>query len=511
MKKTMRILLALLAALIMAFTAAQGESLKTDGEIIDGVMENFLQLAKVPRPSHHEEKISAFLMGWARERGLEPVQDQALNVMFEVPATEGYEEYPLGILQGHMDMVVAVTEGKTFDPLEDPITPVMDKAAGTLTADGTSLGADDGIGVALIMAVTEGKMDHGPIRVIVTVDEEDGMTGASNLDPSWLEGAEFLINLDNETSTAVLVSTAAGDTVQVNRELTFTEPTGDFALTVKLSRLKGGHSGVEIDKGRLNGLVGLASFLQELRANGVRYELASMKGGNASNAIPTGAEAVIVIRSEDRQAVEDAAAAFLARLKETYEGIEDEMELTVSPLAETPRVIPEEDAENALRYITEVIDGVYTWSKDLPGMVESSSNLGLFSLDGNGLTASGLERSSSPEKEEEILEAQRKLAEACGLTFTRTKTADAWPFDPDSRLLEKVKRVYLEQNGEAIEVQTLHAGLECGTFKALNPDLDMISIGPDLTDVHTVKETLRLDSVPRIWRLLEGILTAKMD
>ena len=510
MKKTTRILLALLTALMLAFTAAaQGESLKEDGEIIDGVMEEFLQLTKVPRPSHHEEMISAFLMDWAREQGLEPVQDQALNVMFEVPATEGYEEYPLGILQGHMDMVSAVAEGKTFDPLKDPITPVMDKAAGTLTADGTSLGADDGIGVALMMAVTEGKMDHGPIRMIITVDEEDGMTGASNLDPSWLEGAKYLINLDNETSNAVLVSTAAGDTVQVSRELTFVEPAGDLALTVKLSHLKGGHSGVEIDKGRLNGLVGLASFLQELKMKGVRYELASMKGGSASNAIPTGAEAVIVIRSEDLQTAEDVAEMFLAQLKETYKGIEDEkMELTISPLAEMPRVIPEADADHALRYITEVIDGVYTWSKDLPGMVESSSNLGMFSLDENGLTATGLERSSSPEKEEEILEAQQKLAEACGLTFTRNKTADAWPFDPNSHLLEKAKQVYLEQNGEEIEVLTLHAGLECGTFKALNPDLDMISIGPDLSDVHTVKETLYLNSVPRIWRLLEGILTA---
>ena len=510
MKKIMSILLALMMALTLCFAAAaHGEALKKDGEIIDGVMEDFLKLTKVPRPSHHEEKISAFLMDWAREQGLEPVQDKELNVMFDVPATPGYEDRPLGILQGHMDMVVAVAEGKDFDPLEDPITPVMHEDEGTLTADGTSLGADDGIGVALMMAVTEGKMDHGPIRVIITVDEEDGMSGALGLDKAWLEGAEYLINLDNETSTAVLVSTAAGDTVQVSRELTFAEPEGDLALAVKLSGLKGGHSGVEIDKGRLNGLVGLASFLKELKAKGVNYELASLKGGSASNAIPTGAEAAIVIRSGDRQAVEDAAAAFLAEMKETYQGIEDEMELTVSPLAETPRVIPEAEADSALRYITEVIDGVYTWSKDLPGMVESSSNLGLFSLDENGLTASGLERSSSPEKEEEILQAQQKLAEACGLTFARAKTADAWPFDPNSRLLEKAKQVYLEQNGEEIEVQTLHAGLECGTFKALNPDLDMISIGPDLADVHTIKETLYLNSVPRVWCLLEGILTAE--
>lgn len=510
MKKPMHILITLLMVLSLLFTAvSHADAPAGDKEIIDGVMENFLMLTQVPRPSHHEEKISAFLMDWARSQGLQPVQDRALNVMFDVPATEGFEDYPLGILQGHMDMVVAVAEGKTFDPLEDPITPVRDDAAGTLTAEGTSLGADDGIGVAMMMAVTEGRMNHGPLRIIITVDEEDGMDGAFHLDSAWLDGSEYLINLDNETSNAVLVSTAAGDSIRVEKELAFADPAGDLGLAVELSHLTGGHSGVEIDKGRLNGLVGLASFLKQLKEKGVRYELASLKGGTAGNAIPAAAAAEIVVRSEDRQAVEDAAASFFAELKEKYKGIEDDMRFTVSALAEAPRVVREEETESAVRYITEIIDGVYTWSRDLPGMVESSSNLGLFSLDENGLSGTSYERSSSPEKEEEILDAQQQLAEACGYAVTRSKMADAWPYDPSSSLLEKTREVYREQNGEEIQVLTVHAGLECGTFKALKPDLDMISIGPDLADVHTVKETLYLNSVPRIWHLLEGILTAK--
>ena len=184
----------------------QTEHIMTDTEIIDSVVDNFLQIAKVPRPSHHEEKISQFLMDWATYQGLNPVRDDYNNVMFEIPATKGMEDIPLGILQGHMDMVVAVAKGKDFDPLNDPITVIRDDVSGILTANGTSLGADDGIGLAIIMAVIQGKMPHGKLRIIITVDEEDGMEGAFHMSSSWLEGASFLINIDNEWSYQILVA-----------------------------------------------------------------------------------------------------------------------------------------------------------------------------------------------------------------------------------------------------------------------------------------------------------------
>ena len=242
----------------------KNEEKQTEHEIIDFVVDNFLQIAKVPRPSHHEEKISQFLMDWATNQGFNPVRDDYNNVMFEIPATKGMEDIPLGILQGHMDMVVAVAKGKDFDPLNDSITVIRDDVSGTLTANGTSLGSDDGIGLAIIMAVAQDKMSHGKLRIIITVDEEDGMTGAFHLSSSWLEGASFLINIDNEWSNQILVSTASGDSTKINKKVEYQNASGNKAIQVEISNLKGGHSGVEIDKGRLNGIIGLAKFLKEL-------------------------------------------------------------------------------------------------------------------------------------------------------------------------------------------------------------------------------------------------------
>ena len=515
MGKRIRILLAGVCCALLAWAAsaagapeARAEAAADDREIIECFMENFMLLTKVPRPSHHEEKISAFLAEWAEEQGLTPARDAANNLMIDVPATEGYEDLPMGILQGHMDMVVAVEDGKEFNPLEDPISAIRDDAAGTLTADGTSLGADDGAGVAIMMAAAQGKIKHGPIRLLITVDEEDGMEGAFAMDGAWLDGAAYLINIDTENSDEVLVSTAGGDSVRAEKKLRFAEPSGDTGLVVELSHLKGGHSGVEIDKGRLNGVVGLASFLLSLEQKGVPFELAALEGGTAGNAIPTRATATLVVRGEDRERIDQLAGAFARELGAKYEGIEEGILCAVTPVGTLPPVVSEEEKGNALRFATEVIDGVYTWSKDMDGLVESSSNLGIFRLNGDGISLATYTRSSVAEMEAEILNAQIRLAEACGYSVETVKMADSWPYDPDSKLLAKARDVYLSQNGKEIQVIAVHAGVECGTFKAMKPELDMICIGPDITDVHTVQETLYLNSVPRVWRLLEGLLTA---
>ena len=475
-------------------------------EIIDCVVENFCLLAEVPRPSHHEEAIGAFLMNWAEEQGLRPVMDEAGNVMVDVPPSQGLEEYPLVILQGHMDMVVAVEDGKDFDPLTDPIAVIRDEEANTLKADGTSLGSDDGAGCAIIMAVVQGRTPHGPLRVLITTDEEDGMEGAFNMDASWLENASYLINIDNETSSDVLVSTAAGDSMRFSRSAGFRDAAGDLALTVELSGLTGGHSGIEINKGRLNGLIGLAGFLKDLREHGVSCELARFAGGTASNAIPNRAACTIVISAGDADAVKERAETYLTELKEAYAGIEDGMSLRVTEEDSVPQVLSEEDRESLVRFMTELIDGVNTWSADMDGLVESSSNLGIFTLDENGISGSSYIRSSVGEKEQEILDAQAALASSCGYETETVKMADPWPYDPDSRLLAMTKEIYLAQNGEEINVSAVHAGLECGTIKFLNPDLDMISIGPDISDAHTTRETLFLDSVPKVCNLLAELL-----
>ena len=480
--------------------------LTSDKEIIDAVVDNFMPLTKVPRPSHHEEQISNWLRDWAVEQGFETKQDEVYNVMFDVPATKGMENKPLGILQGHMDMVVAVADDKEFDPLNDTITVIRNDTENTLTADGTSLGGDDGAGVAMIMSVAQGKMAHGPLRMIITVDEEDGMTGALNVDSSWFENAAFLINIDNEWSNQVLVSTAAGDSININQEVAFNGAAKNSALNIEISNLKGGHSGVEIDKGRLNGIIGLATFLKDIREEGINYELASFEGGTASNAIPAKAGAVIVLDSTDRVGVEQSFAKYCENLNTKYVDIEDEIKCEIKAIDAIPQVISQNERDNLIKYITEVIDGVYTMSEDMEGLVESSSNLGIVKLNSDGLKIAALIRSSSPEKEVEIVNKELELAKTCGYTVTSAKSTDAWPFDPDSELLALAKKVYKERNGEEIEVAAVHAGLECGTFKKIKPELDMVSIGPDLKNGHTINETLYLNSIPRVWRLLEGIL-----
>ena len=477
-----------------------------DMEIIDIIVDNFMQIAKVPRISHHEEKISAFLMDWAKKEGLEVKRDQVNNVMIIVPATKGLENKPLGILQVHMDMVVAVADGKKFNPLTDAITVIRNDGENTLTADGTSLGGDDGIGIAMVMAVATNKMEHGPLRIIITVDEEDGMDGAFNLSKTWLDGAAFLINIDNEWSSEVLVSTAAGYSVHTEKKVSKVKPKGNMALSVSISNLKGGHSGVEIDKGRLNGLIGLAKFLKKLNPDNINFELASFMGGTASNAIPAKAIATIIINKDDQDKLKQEFRNYCDMLKASYKGIEDEMRCDIQEIKKLPQVISKEERDNALKFITEVIDGVYTMSSDMEGLVESSSNLGLFMIDENMISFTTMLRSSSPEKETEILNASIKLAKECGYDATSVKSSDAWPYDPNSKLLKLTKEIYLEQNKEEIKVSAVHAGIECGTFKKMKPELDMVSIGPDLMNGHTIKETLYLNSIPKVWHLLEGIL-----
>ena len=504
-------IIALLLCMGMMFPpAGLAGSGMTDQEIIDCSLELFSLLAAVPHPSLHEEKIAAFLMEWVGEQGISPVRDKVGNIMFEVPATAGMENKPLCALQGHMDMVVAVADGKDFDPENDPIPVVYHEDTRTLTADGTSLGADDGAGCVLIMAAVQGKIAHGPLRILLTVDEEDTMSGAMGMDASWLEGVPCLINLDNEATGEVLVSSAAGDDIFASATAEFSDPEGSLALTAALSGLQGGHSGVEINKGRLNGLIGMGLFLKALDKAGIRWDLASFDGGTASNAIPTGAVCTFVIHVEDREAAEQVAYTYFMELQEQYAGIEDSMAFSLTEAETIPQTVSETLKNNAVRYLTEIIDGVYTMSTEVEGLVESSSNLGIFRLNRDGLYARSFLRSSSGALELEIRNTQLALAAACGFEAAWQKTSDAWPVDPGSRMTKLAGEVYSELTGKVIVERAVHAGLECGTFKLLNPAVDMISIGPDIHDPHTVYETLDLDSMVLTWRLLEGIL-AKLD
>lgn len=477
-----------------------------DRQIINGFLENFSLLNQIPRPSGHMEKISNFMADWARKQGLKPVQDDVLNVIFDVPATKGKKNLPLCILQAHIDMVCAAKDGVTYDPLNDPIKVIRNEVAGTLTADGTSLGADDGAGVAVIMDIVQGKMEHGPLRVIFTVNEENDMSGVRNVDAKYLQDARYLINVDSEVSDTVFISSAAGSSVFVKGKTVPRKPAGDQAFVLTLSGLTGGHSGIDINKGRMNAIRELARFLETLPDSGVTFELSEFSGGNASNAIPSKATAVLVINGKQRQSLEQAVNTQLASWKNAYAGIEDTVSLTLAATEMPAAVISDRDTAQALNFITEVINGVHTMSKTYDGLVESSSNLGIISISPGGLDATTYIRSSADDRLGEIEKQQTALVKRCGFTCTVDRDSDPWAYNPDSKLLKLTQNAYLELNKEPIGVEALHAALECGTFSKLNPSLDMISIGPDIKDVHSPQETLYLNSIPKTWKLLQKIL-----
>jgi dipeptidase D len=425
--KSKKLIVAALVLLSMLTTTAFGSSTNTykksadDSEIIENILDNFYMISKIPRPSHHEKQISDFLVNFAKDQGFSPIQDDIYNVMFDIPATEGYENLPLCVLQGHMDMVALADEEKEFDPLTDTVTIIRDEKTNTLIADGTTLGADDGAGLSIIMAVAQGKMDHGPLRVIITTGEEDGMEGVFNLDPSWLDGVQYLINIDNEDSDNVLISTASGDSVRFSKKVKYADAVGDTALEIELEGLKGGHSGVDIDKLRLNGVVGLANFLKELDNKNIDYELASFEGGIVSNAIPSDVSCIIVVSEKDANAVKEAGDAYLEKIRKDYDGIEDGITLSVTALDSVPQVIGKEDKENMIRLATEIIDGVYTWSANVEGLVDSSSNLGILTLENGEIIGVTCARSSSGKMRSEIIDSQFELAKSCGFQIETKK------------------------------------------------------------------------------------------
>ena len=466
----------------------------------------------VPRPSGHEEKISAFFMDWAKEQGFDPIQDEVLNVVFDVPATEGYEDYPMVGLQAHMDMV-CVGESEEYDPENDPIKVIVDYDAATMTADGTSLGADDGIGCAIIMSMAQGLAPHGPLRVILTVNEEDTMAGIMNLDPAAVADLSYLINVDSEVSNAVTVSTAGGVQIDVTKDKIDTKaPDGGCAVEISVNGLMGGHSGMDINKGRLNAIYALETVLKELAARNIPYEMASFVGGTASNAIPAEAKAMTTIKSEDQEKVFQTVADVETKLKEAYKNTEHDLAVRAGVVNEIVKsVVSSKEVQGLFSFMDGIVNGVYSMSDEIDGLVESSSNLGVISLTPELLAASMYERSSNAEKTDEILEIDQEVIDENGLDCAMEPSGDPWPYNPDSVLLPLTQKVYLEQNGEDIAVETLHATLECGTFAVMNPSLAMVSIGPDLIDVHSTGEMIYLRTIPKTFNLLAGILDGIAD
>lgn len=501
----MKRLLAAACAGLLAVSVLSGTAACEEETSDTQVLEHFYELTQIPRTSHHEEQISNYLKHWAEERGFEVTQDAWNNIVFDVPATEGMENKPLTALQGHMDMVFAQQEGLNLDPLTTTIEHQDDGV--WVRSDGrTSIGADDGLGVAIIMSVADGRMAHGPLRMIITVDEEDSLTGISNISPQVVDGVKYLINVDYEVEGVVMVSSVAGYDAYFTVEYTPEAAKKECGMSLELKELSGGHSGVQINENRLNAIVAMGSMLKALEDEGIDFELAEMNGGTARNAIAADARATINLDAAELDHAEGVLNEVFTALQQEHAETDPNMTLELVIDRAAAKVLPEAAKAAAIAFVNELPNGVYTMHPTVEDLVECSSNLGVVNTDENDMVFHVLERSSNQDKMDELTDVQKALAESLGIKVVGKQTGEAWQYKEDNHLLDLTKEAYEKLFNKEILAQAVHAGLECGDFSRMNEEMDIISIGPTIVNPHTVDECFEIASVDSVWQLVEQIL-----
>ena len=465
----------------------------------------FYELTRIPRPTGHMEAITRFMTAFGEGLGLETLQDEVGNVLIRKPATPGMEGRKTVTLQAHLDMVPQKNASTRHDFEKDPIDAYIDGE--WVTARDTTLGADDGMGVALAMAVLADKsLRHGPIEALFTIDEEQAMDGAFGLKPNFLKG-DILLNCDSEKEGELFVGCAGGADMNISfqfKEDTYI-PEGDVAVKVSLTGLKGGHSGVDIHLGRANANKLMFRFLKEaVRDYGAR--LASVEGGSLRNAIPREAFAVVTIPGDNVEALWELVADYQDTFREEYKGIEEGIHFTAE-MAELPAtLIPEEIQDDFINAIEGCQNGVISMLHDFPGTVESSSNLAVVRTSNELIEISILVRSSSESRKYAICSSLESIFALAGAKVEETGGYNGWQPDIDSPILRLARTTYKDIFGKEPEVKVMHAGLECGIIQGAYPKMDMISIGPDLEHPHSPDERVNIQSVEKVWKFITTTL-----
>ena len=470
------------------------------------VMDFFLEICQVPRPSGREEKMGEYLEAFALKRGLPFRKDDVGNVLISKPATAGYENRQTVILQAHQDMVCEKDATLDHDFMTQPIETYVED--GWLKARGTTLGADDGMGIAMALAILDsGEIEHGPVECLFTVSEETGLTGATNLKAGMMNGKK-LINLDSEDEGEIFIGCAGG----INSSIEFDYkpepvPAGYFYLRVGVDKLHGGHSGDDIDKGYANANKVLARFLNTAQD---KYDLrlCSISGGNLHNAIPRDAVAVIAVPFADRENIRVDFNVFAAQVQDEYHVTEREAKFFMESADAVKECIEPAVARNIIRSVFAVFNGVFAMSMDVPGLVETSSNLARIRTEQGKVTMIASQRSSVESAKYAVQETLAACFRLAGAKVERNDGYPGWAPNPKSELLDIAVRTYKELFHKDPKVKAIHAGLECGLFLTSYPELDMISIGPTLRGVHSPSERLELATVPMVFEHLLAILRA---
>lgn len=475
-------------------------------ELIWGI---FDQITKVPRPSKKEEKIRQFLLDFAKEHNISVKTDEVGNVVMSKPATPGKENAPTVILQGHMDMVCESND-KNFDFDNNPITTIIDGE--WVHADGTTLGADNGIGMAASLAVmVDDSLVHGPVEALFTVDEETGMTGANNLGKDMMNGS-ILLNLDSEDDGEIFIGCAGGVdttiTFDYKREMA---PADNHWFKIDLSNLSGGHSGGDIHEGRANSNKLLARFLFNLSLKHV-VKLSEISGGNLRNAIPRAAHAVFGVSSESKEKVMVAFNEYVAAVEKEYAHTDPNMTITIESVEKPEYAIDTDTSDRLIRSLYACPHGVISMSHDLEGLVETSTNLAAVKMQDNStILITTSQRSSVESRKWDIARQIEALFVLAGAHVTHGDGYPGWAPDMNSTIMKIASDAYEELYNVKPAIKAIHAGLECGLFLTKYPHLDMVSFGPTLRGVHSPSEKMHIPAVEKFWNQLTLILKKVAD
>ncbi|MDO5784523.1 MAG: aminoacyl-histidine dipeptidase [Eubacteriales bacterium] len=467
------------------------------------VFQYFEEICSIPHGSGNTKQISDYCVRFAQEHALRCIQDASNNIIIFKDGTPGYEQSAPVMIQGHLDMVCEKTADCTIDFETDGLSLRVDD--GLISAEGTTLGGDDGIAVAYALAILAADdIPHPPLEVVFTVDEEIGMLGAAALDCAPLR-ARTMLNLDSEDEGYLLVSCAGGVCATCHVPIVRKSMEGIY-VTLAVSDLAGGHSGVEIDKGRANANQLLGRALNELYKT-VSYSLISVSGGLKDNAIPREAVAELIASPEATAAILSFAAKYQKIFAAEYHATEPSLSLTaIIGESGTFSVMDNSSQTRTIAALVNLPSGIQRMSADIPGLVQTSLNLGILATTDDDVSMSFSVRSSVGTEKEALVSQLSNLMDVLGGSVVCAGDYPAWEFNPDSKLRDLMIEIFEEQYGRKPVVQALHAGVECGLFAGKLPGLDCVSFGPDMTDIHTTSERMDVASVQRTWRFTLEIL-----
>lgn len=472
------------------------------------VFRYFEEICGIPHESGNTDKIAAYLVSFAEKHGLDHFMDDFNNVIIRKPASPGYESAAPVILQGHSDMVCQKRDDVRIDFANDPIVPIVD--GDLVRTDGTTLGGDNGIALAMTMAIlADDTLAHPPIEAVFTTDEETGMDGAHGLDMRQLNGRR-LLNLDSEEEGVIMCGCSGGTkihgTLEVRREKVKAVP-----VTISIKGLLGGHSGMEIDKGRANANNIMGRILYRV-VNDVEARIFELEGGNKETAITLAAKAVVAVADYQVNVVEDIVSNLREGLYGEYKANEPDMCITVESGKETYiNAVCIYDSKRIADVLHATPYGVQQMSQDLEGLVQTSTNPGIVKLESSSCSFSSCIRSSVESQLRAIFDKIEAIIKLADGTVVEEGTYPGWKYNPDSKLKDIVNTVWTEMTGEPAKVAAIHAGLECGIFKSKCPELDCVSIGPNLADVHTPHESLSISSTERAFELVKKILASMTE